>query len=135
MEKKVMVFGTFDILHKGHINFLKQSRKHGQLIVVVGTDHNVEKIKGKRPLNTLEKRIENISSLKIAREVLPGYDRNFFKIIEEKIPDTICLGYDQKTHGLEEYLKKNNSKIKLIRLSPYKENKYKSSILRKILQQ
>ena len=48
--KKVMIFGTFDKFHPGHINFLKQSEQYGDyLIVVVARDITVKKLKGKMP--------------------------------------------------------------------------------------
>jgi cytidyltransferase-like protein len=45
----VMVFGTFDFLHKGHLNFFKQARslaKNPYLIASVARDYNVKRIKG-----------------------------------------------------------------------------------------
>ncbi|MHA1679090.1 MAG: adenylyltransferase/cytidyltransferase family protein, partial [Promethearchaeota archaeon] len=60
-NKKVLCFGTFDILHPGHVSFLKQARKYGNyLVVVVARDENVKKIKGKYPLDNELKRIENL---------------------------------------------------------------------------
>ena len=47
--KKVLVFGTYDIFHKGHEYFLKESKKKGDyLIVVVARDSTVKKIKEKQ---------------------------------------------------------------------------------------
>ena len=44
--KKVMVFGTFDGLHEGHLDFFRQAREYGDyLIVAVARDVNVKKIK------------------------------------------------------------------------------------------
>lgn len=126
-----MVFGTFDMLHKGHENFLKQARSMGEvLIVVVARNSNVLAIKGKKPVFNLEKRIEDVKKLKIADLVVEGEKIDFYRIIWDTKPNIICLGYDQDEKGLEKELKKNNSDIKIIRLKPYKEKKYKSSIIR-----
>lgn len=130
---KVMVFGTFDILHKGHINFLEQAKGYGKLIVVVGTDKNVEKIKEQKPVHALKTRIGQIMKLHIAHEVVSGYEDDFFRIIDEKRPDVICLGYDQDTHGLKREIKKRGWHISVVRLKPFRENTYKSSILRQTL--
>ena len=47
--KKVILFGTFDIFHKGHKNFLEQAQEFGDyLIVVIARDKTVKKIKGKK---------------------------------------------------------------------------------------
>ena len=58
---KVMVFGTFDGLHEGHKNFFKQARKYGDyLLVVVGRDKNVEKMKGHLPQRNENERMKEI---------------------------------------------------------------------------
>ena len=129
-----MVFGTFDILHKGHLNFFKQAKKHGDiLIAVVARDKNVKKIKGKNPKNKEIKRLLNIALLKIVDFAVIGNIKDPYKIIEEYKPSTICLGYDQNsyTDKLKEELKKRKLRTKIIRLKAYKEHKYKSSKLRK----
>ena len=47
---KVMVFGTFDPLHPGHVDFFRQAKQHGdELVVVVALDSTVEKTKGRKP--------------------------------------------------------------------------------------
>ena len=47
---KVMVFGTFDGLHPGHLSYFKQARKYGDyLIAIVALDENVLQFKGHRP--------------------------------------------------------------------------------------
>ena len=59
--KKVIVFGTFDVVHQGHIHMLKEAREYGDfLIVVVARDDIVCEIKGKKPTNNEDKRFENI---------------------------------------------------------------------------
>lgn len=130
---KVMVFGTFDILHKGHINFLNQAKKHGDyLIVTVANDSNVYKIKNKNPLYTQEKRKKEIENLNIASKVIIGNKniKKYFEIIKNELPNIICLGYDQDDLNLEKTIKENNLEIKIIRLKPYKEHIFKSSILK-----
>lgn len=127
-----MAFGTFDILHKGHINFLEQARKLGDyLVVVVGRDDNVIKIKGKRTLDSQDERIDNIKKLNLADEVLIGDKDDFFKQIQEEMPNIIALGYDQRTFGLEPWIKDNKLDITLKVLKPFKEDIYKSKLLRK----
>src|SRR3989338_7442094 len=49
-------FGTFDLLHPGHINFLNQAKKFDQLIIVIGRDRTVKQIKGKLPKHTEKQR-------------------------------------------------------------------------------
>ncbi|MEX2028091.1 MAG: adenylyltransferase/cytidyltransferase family protein [Candidatus Curtissbacteria bacterium] len=131
---KVLVFGAFDGLHPGHIDFFKQARKFGDyLIVSVGTDKNVKKIKGKRPLFSQEERKDIVSSLKIVDEAILGAEEDFYGHIKTIAPDVICLGYDQWAD--EEDVKKNLESIGLLgvrvkRLLPYRSEKSKSTYLK-----
>jgi FAD synthetase len=129
--KKVMVFGTFDILHPGHLDFIKQAKKHGDFLsICVARDENVKKAKGKLPLNCLSERLRALKAKALADEVIAGDKSDFFRAIAEKNPDIICLGYDQKHFDVEEYIKKNKLKIMVLRLKPFKEQTHKSSIIK-----
>ncbi len=135
--KKVMLFGTFDIFHKGHKNFLKQARRYGDyLIVVVARDETVEKVKKRLPQNSEDIRLKNIKESDLADEVVLGSLENKYKAIEKYKPNVICLGYDQGTftENLREKLKKLNlGKTKIVRLKSYYPEKYKSSKLRDVI--
>src|SRR4030042_2497857 len=132
--KKVLAFGTFDILHKGHVYFLKKSKDCGELTIVVARDNTMKQLKKRAPINNERKRLNNIKKTNIANKVVLGYIKNKYKIIQKTKPDIICLGYDQKhfVSGLRKELKRLNLKTKIIRLKPYKPKAYKSSILRKM---
>lgn len=127
-----MCFGAFDGLHPGHLDFFKQARKFGDyLIVSVGTDRNVEKIKGKRPLFSEYERLELISKLKMVDKAIMGAQHDYFAQVKELKPDVICLGYDQ--WASEDFVRGELDKIglaktKIARLAPYKHYKAKSTI-------
>jgi FAD synthetase len=133
--KKVLVFGTFDIFHKGHESFLRKSRRHGDfLVVVVARDKTVKKIKGKLPKNKEKVRLDNVKKSGLADSVILGNLGDKYVVIEEIKPDVICLGYDQIAYvdKLKEKLIAfgfKNAKIK--RLKPFKPDIYKSSKLKK----
>ena len=129
----VMAFGSFDILHPGHLYFLKNAKRYGdKLIAVIARDSTIERIKGKKPKYNERERKEHIKELGIADKVLLGYEADPYEIIEEINPDVICLGYDQDSFskGLKEELKKRGLKAKIFRLNAYKEHIYKSSKLK-----
>lgn len=133
---KVMVFGTFDIYHPGHLYFLKQAKKHGDLLfVVVSRDDTVKKLKGQSPLHNEKERLKKVQSLPFVDCAVLGSTKDKFSILAKIKPDIICLGYDQYyfTENLEEELKKRGIKTKIIRLKAYKEHLYKSSKLRKTI--
>lgn len=130
--KKIMVFGSFDGLHPGHLDFFKQAKALGDyLIVSVGTDINVEKIKGKKPLFTQNERLELISNLKIVDEAVMGAVNDFYLEIQIHGPDIICLGYDQwakEDEVLAELAKVGLVGTKVVRLKAYEPNRAKSTI-------
>ena len=63
MPKKVFVSGVFDLLHSGHIAFLEESAKYGDVYVAVGSDRTVFDLKGRPPVNTEEERLYMLQSL------------------------------------------------------------------------
>ena len=140
--KMVLVFGTFDGLHKGHLNLLMQARKLGcYLVAVVARDITVKKVKGNLPKFSEQERLKELQKVEIVNEVRLGNRGNDpYKIIEEIKPDIICLGYDQIAfiNNLEKEIEKFlpagrqvKLKIEIVRLKPYMPKKYKSSILNK----
>lgn len=131
--KKVMVFGTFDILHPGHLNFFKQANKYGDsLIVVVARDKTVKEVKNRKPLNDEKSRLKKIKETGLAKEVILGGLGDKYKVIKNFKPDVVCLGYDQKVfiEELKNKLKSFNLKTKIARLKPFKPKIYKSSIIK-----
>ena len=131
--KKVMVFGTFDILHPGHINFLRQAKKHGQLIAVIARDRTVKRLKGKLPRHNEKKRFGAVNGLKLATRVILGNLTDKYAAIKKYRPDIIALGYDQTNfvkqlpHKLKIF---SLNKTKIIRLKSFTPNIYKSSFLK-----
>ncbi len=139
MAKIGVAFGSFDILHPGHLHFLKAASKYGKLTVVVARDATIKKIKGKAPLIDEKSRLEMVSALDfvdkatLGQSVLKQSDRyNILTIIN---PDYIVLGYDQKVdmNYLKLFLEVNGMRSKIIKLKPYKQKRFKSSKLKKLL--
>ena len=132
-KTKVMAFGTFDLLHPGHIYYLKEAKSFGNyLVVVVARDKNVEKLKGKKPVNSEEKRLAEIKKLDFVNKAILGNEENMIQVVEEEKPDVIALGYDQNAEILEKAITEGKFKnVQIKRIKPFKEDIYKSSILNK----
>lgn len=127
--KKVMVFGTFAILHPGHLYFFRQAKKRGNyLIAVLGRDATVKKIKGARPrLNELARR-EMVGAIKFVDEAVLGDKKDWYKLILEHRPNIICLGYDQSApENFKNELRRRGVAAKVVRINSYNPKKYKSS--------
>ena len=129
--KRVLVFGTFDVLHPGHLHFLKAAKKLGDFLMVsLARDVNVKKIKGHKAWHTEKDRQSLVASLKLVNRAVLGSKDNYIKHIVSLKPDIIALGYDQSafTENLKEKLAKAGlTRIKIMRLKPYKPRLYKSS--------
>ena len=118
---KVMATGTFDILHLGHIYYLKESKKLGdKLVVVVATDKTVRRLKHE-PVNPEEIRLKLIKELKIVDEVYLGHEDDIYEIVNEIKPDIISLGFDQihDKERIQNELNKRKIKAKIVRLEKY----------------
>jgi len=132
--KKVMAFGSFDIVHEGHKHYLREAKSFGDyLIVIVARDENILKFKGRKPKNDENHRLNEIKKLDFVDETVLGHKDDILEVLEEFKPDVICLGYDQKTVDdgkLREELKKRNLNAEIVRAKPFKEDVYKSSKLK-----
>ena len=137
MEKaqKVMAFGTFDLLHPGHLHYLKEAKSLGrELIVVVARDKSVKRIKGNFPVFDEKHRLELVAALRFVDKAVLGHDfvKDKTQIVKEFMPDTIALGYDQKPNNEE--LKKDLEKIgwkgKIVRISPFNDKEFKTTNLK-----
>lgn len=117
-----MATGTFDLLHMGHIYYLKEAKKLGdKLAVVVATDTTVRRLKHE-PVNPEETRLNLIKELKIVDEAHLGHEEDIYEIVQEIKPDIIALGFDQ-VHDkkmIKSELKKRKIKTKIVRLSEFK---------------
>ena len=133
MMVKVLVFGSFDLLHEGHKHFFNEAKKLGNtLYVVVAKDSSIKSFKGHESNFNEDERVEHIKKLEIVDDVRLGYEGDKWKIIEEIKPDIIALGYDQDsyTKGLEKGMRDKNLKVKIVRLGSYMPEKYKSSLMK-----
>ncbi|MCF7845773.1 MAG: adenylyltransferase/cytidyltransferase family protein [Candidatus Peribacteraceae bacterium] len=132
--KKVLVFGTFDGLHPGHLNFLEQAGRHGRVFVVVARDINVKKLKRRKPHFSERRRLMQVARSGRVLRALLGDREDFLRPIIKIQPDLIALGFDQRTFTpaeLKTKLKKINLAPKIIRLKSFHPEKYKSSLIQK----
>ena len=118
---KVMATGTFDLLHMGHIFYLREAKKLGdELVCVVARDSTVRKLKHE-PVTPEDMRLSIIRELKIVDKAILGNENDMFQTVEIIKPDIIALGYDQvhDEKKINKELKKRNIKAKIIRLPKY----------------
>ena len=130
---KIVVTGTFDIIHPGHLEFFENAKKlavPAELWVVVARNSSVADFKKKTAILDEHVRVKMLNSLKLVDHAILGNEgKDKIKIMEEIKPDIICLGYDQwiNEEKLKEELVKRNLQTKVIRLPKYGSNGYSSS--------
>lgn len=87
--------GTFDLLHYGHVEFLRRCSEIGRVVVSLNTDEFIELYKGKRPVMNYEERKAVLQALRYVDYVIPnvgGHDSTI--AIEQVKPDMIVVGSD-----------------------------------------
>lgn len=95
--KKILVGGCFDILHFGHITFLKQAKQLGDyLIVALESDENVKRVKGDaRPIHTQEQRKTMLKALNCIDEVIAlppmNNDQEYITFVQKIHPTIIAV--------------------------------------------
>ncbi len=130
----VLSFWTFDKLHLWHKFYLEQAKRYwDKLVTIVAKSKNVEKFKWKKPKLSEKDRLEAIRKSNISDIVHIWDTNNPLKWLDLYDPKIICLWYDQESfvEKLKNYIKEKKLNIKVVRIPPYKQWKFKSSILNK----
>ena len=98
MSKKVFVNGTFDLLHRGHLELLDYAKSLGYVIVGIDTDECIKGKKGPtRPIHNQEERKFHLENLKSVDEVIFfSSEPEFEGLIKSLQPDIIIVGSDWK---------------------------------------
>ena len=94
---KVITYGTYDLLHYGHIRLLERAKKLGDyLIVGVSTDEVVKSYKNKTPIIPFEERSEIVRSIDCVDKVIPQVNRDKYEAWKELKFDVMFVGDDWK---------------------------------------
>jgi glycerol-3-phosphate cytidylyltransferase len=95
MGLKVYTGGTFDLIHSGHVNFLRRCAEIGDVTVVLNTDEFIEQYKGKPPVMTYDERFAVLSEFRCVKNIFPniGGKDSTLSILEVD-PDIIAIGSD-----------------------------------------
>ncbi|MDO5437033.1 MAG: D-glycero-beta-D-manno-heptose 1-phosphate adenylyltransferase [bacterium] len=103
-KKTVMTNGCFDILHAGHVRYLKESKKLGDILIVgLNSDVSVKALKGEsRPINNEEDRIEVLSGLEAVDYIILFDEISPVKLLEAVKPDIYTKGADYTIETLPE---------------------------------
>jgi FAD synthetase len=124
---KVLVFGTFDLVHPGHRFLFAEAAKRGHLTIIVARDRNVQRIKGRFPVQDEDERMSHVRMVVPDAEVILGDAHDFLVPVRAIDPDLIMLGYDQE---LPPGVTEADLPCDVQRAAAFEPETYKSSLLR-----
>jgi cytidyltransferase-like protein len=102
----VFVSGTFDLLHSGHVTFLKNASEYGGLHVGIGSDYSVKKYKGQSPVCNQDERLFMIRAIKYVKKAWVNSGEGPFDFAEDVLKydiDTIIVNEEQHTQEKEDF--------------------------------
>jgi len=136
-ENKKIVFtnGVFDIIHRGHVEYLSEAKSLGDVLVVgLNSDSSVKIIKGeKRPIVSEENRAYVLSNLKPVDYVVIFSEDNPLNLIKKIMPGILVKGADWQEDKIvgADVVKENGGEVKTIK---FVENNSSTGIIEKIIQ-
>lgn len=133
-KKIVFTNGCFDILHTGHVRYLSQAKRCGDILVVaLNSDRSVERIKGKnRPIVSERDRAEVIASLE-AVDFVTFFDQDTpYQVIASLQPNILVKGGDWKKNEIvgADLVEKQGGEVKTI---PYLKGNSSTNVIQNIL--
>ena len=121
-EKIVFTNGCFDLLHVGHVRYLREARSHGDcLLIGLNSDHSIQAIKGeKRPILPQEQRAEVLAALEFVDLVVIFEEPDPLRLIALVQPDVLVKGADWGYDQIigREVVEQNGGKVVRISLVP-----------------
>jgi cytidyltransferase-like protein len=121
-RSKVFVTGCFDMLHSGHIAFLKEAAEYGDVYVGLGSDANVYNLKGRYPVNSQAERKYMLEALSCVKEcrINSGWGiMDFENELELIKPDYFIVNEDGNSPAKEELANKYGFKYLILKRIPH----------------
>ena len=114
MPKKVFVSGCYDMLHSGHVAFLEEAARLGDLYVGLGSDETILKLKGRKTINGNAERLYMVRALRCVKEAWINSGSGIMDFEKEVIalkPDFFFVNTDGYTAAKKEFCEKYGIKL------------------------
>ncbi|NFE85042.1 glycerol-3-phosphate cytidylyltransferase [Clostridium botulinum] len=132
--KKVITYGTFDLLHKGHIRLLKRAKQLGDYLIVAISTDEFNSIKGKKSYFKYEDRKEILEAIKYVDKVIPETEwEQKISDVKEYNVETFVMGNDWE--GKFDFLKEYCEVVYLSRTEGISATKIKKDLNEKMYAQ
>lgn len=127
--KRVLTYGTFDLLHYGHIRLLKRAKKLGDYLIVAVSTDEFNELKGKKAYHNYKTRKKMLEAVRYVDLVIPEEDWNQ-KIddIKKYEVDIVVMGDDWKNSTKFDYLKEYCELVFLKRTEGISSSKIKEEL-------
>lgn len=122
MNKKILVSGCFDLLHSGHVAFLKEAAKLGEVHVCIGNDENIHQLKGRHTVNPEDERQYMLQSLLCVSAVYINKGMgimDFLQEMDEIQPDILLVNEDGATPTKEALCKEKGIEYLVLPRTPH----------------
>ena len=133
MNKIVFTNGCFDIIHSGHVSYLKKAKELGDFLVVgLNSDESVKRLKGEgRPVISEIDRADVLLGLESVDMVIGFKEDDPLRLIKDIRPDVLVKGGDWDVENIigADFVKKNGGEVYSL---PYKEGCSTSDIINRI---
>lgn len=125
--KKVITYGTFDLLHVGHINLLRRAKELGDYLIVVLSTDEFNRIKHKEAYHSYESRKTILEAIRYVDEVLPElcWEQKVKDVVDNQV-DVFVMGDDWK--GEFDFLKEYCEVVYLPRTEGISTTKIKNDL-------
>jgi cytidyltransferase-like protein len=129
-RKKVFVSGCFDILHSGHIAFLKEAAEFGDLYVGLGSDKTISDLKGRKTINSEDERLYMLNALSCVHNVSINKGSGIIDFLDDMKtlqPHIFIVNEDGHTPDKEQICKDLGIEYKVLKRIPYANLPVRSS--------
>lgn len=127
--KRILTYGTFDLLHYGHIRLLKRAKELGDYLVVALSTDEFNELKGKKAYHNFNTRKEMMEAIRYVDLVIPenNWEQKLQDVLDYKI-DVVVMGSDWAGSDKFDYLKKYCEVVYLDRTEGVSTTKIKKEL-------
>jgi cytidyltransferase-like protein len=123
-KKKILVAGTFDLVHSGHVAFFRRAAEHGEIYVGINSDASAFAFKNRQPINPEHERLYMVKAIRYVKDawINKGIgDYDFMDDLEKNHAigfDKFIINEDQDTDAKREYCEKNGIELVILKRTP-----------------